>query len=607
MWELFDWLIAYSARASLLCVATLLILASLKRVSASVRSGIIFAGTLGAIILPMTVGILPPISLSSIFSEPVVESISLETMIATEEDRVALIGHEVTQEVLSDAGMVSSSSGGGTGTPLWVSLLMWLWLIGMAVFFVLLVARLCSVLRLRSQSERLPLGHPLTVEANAASAMVGYGRTPEVRVSLSVTVPSAIGLGLGTIVLPVKFGNLAPASRRAVLIHECAHLRRRDSLVQMLILFCRCIHWFNPLFLALDRAFNAEAEKACDDRVIAAGVSPEAYSETILGYFQAAGYDSTGAIWNSAASGFFPCPQLDRKLKGRKKMMLSRIRRMVDPAARRTRLGALLGWSFVGGASVSASVLGAMVFVPDYEWRYQLAERELPFSDQLVACWRMDEIRDQRTPDSGSGRLFGVVEGGTLDKQGRLDQAVYLDGDDFVDMGDRFSGLEYPITLAAWVRADDTPEAVVGSQNVVWLGGGGHSQYIYIGLNRGYPAIKSRLDGVAVKTGRERITDGQWHHLTGVFSSESHRLLYLDGELIAEDTRFAEKPPTFHLQVGRNGRKSHETSYIQGAVDDVRVYQAALDQAAVREIMKGDFSLVAARQPASSNNAASRR
>ena len=277
-------------------------------------------------------------------------------------------------------------------------------------------------------------------------------------------------------------------------------------------------------------------------------------------------------------------------------MILARIRRMVDPAARRSRLGGFLGWALVGAASVSASVLGALVFVPNYEWRYQLAERELPFADHLVACWRMDEIHGQLTPDSGSRLLFGTVGGGEIDDHGRLDRAIYMDGDDFVDMGDRFQSLEFPITLTAWVRADETGEQVFGSQNVVWLGGGRGDEYIYIGLNKGRPAIKSRSGKVAVALGRVNITDGQWHHLTGVFESESRRLLYLDGELVAEDTRFAVKPPTFHLQVGRNGRKSSETSYVKGAVDEVRVYHAALDQAAVKEIMKGDFALVAARK-----------
>ncbi|MGJ8695366.1 MAG: M56 family metallopeptidase [Verrucomicrobiaceae bacterium] len=576
-------------------MATLLILASLKRSSAAVRSGVIFAGTLGAIVLPVTVGILPPISLPSLISRPSVESIPLENVSNAGEDRAALIGHEVAPEVLHHADNDKSPVADVSGSPWWVSFLVWLWVSGGLVFLTILALRIRSVLRLRSRSQRLPVGHQLTLEANTASARMGCGRELDVRISAMVKVPSAIGLGLNTIILPVEFERMGASSRWAVLIHECAHLRRRDSLVQMMILFCRCIHWFNPLFLALDRAFNAEAEKACDDQVIGSGISPEAYSEAILGYFQAASADTSGAIWNSAASGFYPCPQLDRQLRGRKKMMLNRIRRMVDPAARRTRLGALLGWSLVGVSSVGASVLGALVFVPTYEWRYQLAERELPFADQLVACWRMDEIRDQQTPDAGPGIYSGRVEGGTLDDQGKLDRAVYLDGDDFVDMGDRFSGLDYPITLSAWVRADDTGDRVLSSQNIVWLGGGGPGHYIYIGLNRGRPSIKSRFRDVSVLTGKNSIADGQWHHLTGVFLSESHRLLYLDGDLIGEDTRYARKPPTFRIQVGRNGRKSYETSYVEGAVDDVRVYQAALDQAAVREIMKGDFSLVAAR------------
>ncbi|MDB4754324.1 M48 family metalloprotease [Akkermansiaceae bacterium] len=594
MAEILEWLGAYSFRASLLCLATLLILAALKSVSASVRSGIIFAGTLGAIILPVSVRILPPISLSGIFTEPVSESIPLEGLAPVAESRVGLVGHEVAPEVLDIAGMPQAFASQKSVSSAWVNALGWVWVLGVLISLAMLIGRIVSVVRMRSHSRLLSLNHPLVAEANAASAKVRFGKSPEVRVSEKISVPSAIGLGFKTILLPVGFEQLDRAAREAVLVHECAHLRRRDSLVQVLISLCRCLHWFNPLFLALDRTFNAEAEKACDDQVIGGGISPDAYSEIILYYYQTASAGKPGSVWNSSASGFYPCPQLDRKLHGRKKMILTRIRRMVDPAARRTGLGVVLGWVLVGTASVSASVLGALVFVPDYEWRYQLTERSLPYSDQLVACWRMDEIRSNATPDSGSRRLFGKVDGGTLDENGRLDHAIYLDGDDFVDMGDQFGGLEFPITLTAWVRADTDAESA--SQNVVWLGGGLGNQYIYIGLNRGRPAIKSRNGEMAVVLGKPNIADGEWHHLAGVFESESRRLLYLDGELVAEDTRLAIKPPTLHLQIGRNGRKNQETSYIQGAIDDVRVYSANLDEQSVREIMKGDFALVAAKE-----------
>ncbi|MGI9245016.1 MAG: M56 family metallopeptidase [Verrucomicrobiales bacterium] len=593
MEEILKWLLIYSAKASLLCLATLLILAAVKGASASMRSGIIFAGTLGAILLPVTVGVLPPISLSNFFPPAAYESVPLEGVALVDESRVALVGHEVGPDVLETAGVPASASATEARGPVWSHLIGWAWISGVIASLLLLAGRITSVVRLRSGSRRLARTHPLVMEAGAAAVVAGCKKSPEVCVSDEALIPSAIGLGLGSIILPPAFEKLEPAARRAVFIHECSHLRRRDSLVQILISVCRCLHWFNPLFLVMDRVFNAEAEKACDDRVIGSGIAPEAYSETILFYYQASTLRSPGAVWNGAASGFYPFPQLDRKLRGRKRMILSRIRRMVDPAARRTGLGAFLGWLLVGTASASASVLGALVLVPSYEWRYQLTERHLPFADQLVACWRMDEVRADTTPGSGPRQLSGSVGGGTLDRHGRLDEAIYLDGDDFVDMGDRFRDLEFPITLCAWVRADTDPKS--NSQNVVWLGGGRGDQYIYIGLNHGSPAIKSRNGKMSVVCGKEKIVDGEWHHLTGVFASESQRLLYLDGELVASDTRAAEKPPTFHLQVGRNGRKNEETSYIQGAVDDVRVYQAGLDQNSVREIMKGDFSLVAVR------------
>ena len=589
-----EWLIAYSFRASLLCFATLLLLAAFKSASASVRSGMVFAGTVGAIFLPISVGILPPISLSEIFAEPVSKSIPLEGISPVADSRVGLVGHEVAPEVLDSVGMTEASLKNESSSLNWINVLGWVWMVGVVVSLFVLAGRIIAMMRLRSGSSKLPECHPLTAEANVASVQVRFGKSPDVRISEKINVPSAIGLGLKTIMLPQGFAQLDASARKAVLIHECAHLRRRDSLVQVLISLCRCLHWFNPLFLALDRAFNAEAEKACDDQVIGSGTAPDAYSEVILHYYQTVASGNAGAVWNSSASGFYPFPQLDRKLRGRKRMIVTRVRRMVDPAARRSTLGAMTGWFLVGTASLSASVLGALVFVPDYEWRYQLAKRSLPFSDQLVACWRMDEIHGSETSDSGTRRFHGMVGGGTLDEHGRLDQAIYLDGDDFVDMGERFGGLNFPITLTAWVRADSDPTSA--SQNVVWLGGSGSDKYIYIGLNRRRPAIKSRNGEMAVVLGKPDIADGQWHHLAGVFESESRRLLYLDGKLVAEDTRFAEKPATFSLQIGRNGRKEKETSYIQGAVDDVRVYSASLDSQSIVEIMKGDFSLVAARK-----------
>ena len=98
-----------------------------------------------------------------------------------------------------------------------------------------------------------------------------------------------------------------------------------------------------------------------------------------------------------------------------------------------------------------------------------------------------------------------------------------------------------------------------------------------------------------------RIDDGKWHHIAGVFLSEGRRLLYSDGELVAEDLRFAPKPRLLNMQVGRNGRRKQAASYTRGSVDDVRVYGVALEQGDIRAIMAGDFALIAARHEVGSH------
>ena len=601
---IFEWLLVYAAKASLLCSAVLLLLFALRRFSAASRSGLIVACSMGVLLLPLVSGVLPPISLSALFNSSAVESVSLEGVAETG-GMEELIGHSVDDAVLFNAGVTSGKTS-EKFFPLWKRLSAWIWLLGIVISLIVYLSRIVSSFRLGASSMLMQESSPLMREFLAASVAVRLNRRPEIRISSKVPVPFAIGFGRNAIILPAGFGQLPAEARRAVLLHECAHLRRRDEVAQLLIAMCRCVHWFNPLFLFLDRAFNAEAEKACDDLVISAGISSSTYSETILYFCQAASKAPPASLWVGAVSGYYPSSRFDRDFRGQKRTILARIRRIVDPAAaRRTTLGAVLGWLLVGSATVSASILGAFVLVPDYEWEYQLSERALPHADNLIASWRMDQV-DRRgssipsTPDSVGGMGDGQVFGAKLHSEGRVAKAMSLDGnDDYIDMGSKFGDLQYPITLSAWVRTEGQANHI--SQNIVWLGSGESTEYVYIGLNFGKPAIKSRHGEAISKTGKMRIDDGKWHHIAGVFLSEGRRLLYSDGELVAEDLRFAPKPRLLNMQVGRNGRRKQAASYTRGSVDDVRVYGVALEQGDIRAIMAGDFALIAARHEVGSH------
>ena len=67
-----------------------------------------------------------------------------------------------------------------------------------------------------------------------------------------------------------------------MLLHELAHIRRRDCLTQMLSLIACAVYWPNPLMWIGARALRCEAEISADDAVIASGVKQSAYAGELL-------------------------------------------------------------------------------------------------------------------------------------------------------------------------------------------------------------------------------------------------------------------------------------------------------------------------------------
>lgn len=77
--------------------------------------------------------------------------------------------------------------------------------------------------------------------------------------------------------------ELSPVGCRAVLVHELAHLARRDHWVGRLLLLAGCVWWWHPFFYLIRRQLQRQAELACDARVVE--LLPDArrsYAEALL-------------------------------------------------------------------------------------------------------------------------------------------------------------------------------------------------------------------------------------------------------------------------------------------------------------------------------------
>jgi beta-lactamase regulating signal transducer with metallopeptidase domain len=114
------------------------------------------------------------------------------------------------------------------------------------------------------------------------------GRVMEVRrpVALLRSAEAAMPLTWGAlrpaILLPAEADAWTPERRTVVLMHELAHVARRDCLVQTLAEMCCAVWWFHPGAWWAARRMRVEREEACDDAVLAAGARASDYAGHLL-------------------------------------------------------------------------------------------------------------------------------------------------------------------------------------------------------------------------------------------------------------------------------------------------------------------------------------
>ncbi len=98
-----------------------------------------------------------------------------------------------------------------------------------------------------------------------------------------LAVPSAIGFFKPMIVIPEwALRELSTDEFHAILLHEFAHLRRRDDWTNLLQKAMRALFVFHPAVWWIDRQLSLEREMACDDHVLAETGNPRGYAKCLV-------------------------------------------------------------------------------------------------------------------------------------------------------------------------------------------------------------------------------------------------------------------------------------------------------------------------------------
>jgi bla regulator protein BlaR1 len=164
----------------------------------------------------------------------------------------------------------------------WLSLLAWMWVSG-TVAIVAIVAyrtwRFCNVLTAATETG-------VNIRQTVAQLAKDIGiEPPAVRLVSAAISPMIWALnGRAQLLLPATLTEqLSPSELRTLLVHELAHIRRKDHWVRWIEVVALAVCWWHPLTWLARRRIEELEEECCDAWVLAtlAGAAPT-YARALL-------------------------------------------------------------------------------------------------------------------------------------------------------------------------------------------------------------------------------------------------------------------------------------------------------------------------------------
>ena len=132
------------------------------------------------------------------------------------------------------------------------------------------------------------------------AAYLGINKEVKVYFSDLVKSPLTIGFFKPLILVPVaSINHLTADQLEAILLHELAHIKRADYLINIVQSVIEIILFFNPFVQLLGKTIKNERENSCDDWVLQFQYNPAMYAEALLRI----AYVQTGNVFAMNATG----------------------------------------------------------------------------------------------------------------------------------------------------------------------------------------------------------------------------------------------------------------------------------------------------------------
>ncbi len=223
-----------------------------------------------------------------------------------------------------------------------VDILPGVWLVGSPLTFVYMAAGLWGAERLRRRSQPVS-DDALSALCDRLADALGVSSHVAVGVCDRVAAPLVLGIARPLIVLPSALvTGWSPQQVELALLHELAHVRRWDNLVNLLQRVAESALFFHPAVWVLSGWVRREREHCCDQIVV---------------QHTGRAFDYAGVLYQLADATAAPVAQASCMAENH---LVDRIRRILTPDDRTMKLSrAALG--FAAGLLLLPTLLGILV------------------------------------------------------------------------------------------------------------------------------------------------------------------------------------------------------------------------------------------------------
>ncbi|WP_276135154.1 M56 family metallopeptidase [Polluticoccus soli] len=156
-----------------------------------------------------------------------------------------------------------------------------IYFIGVAALFARLIYNIAGIRSLTTQKVQAPTAEWLTL-LESCMQQLGIARQVRLLFSEKITVPMITGTIKPVILVPLAMiTRLDTYQAEAILIHELAHIRRYDYLVNIVQTIVETILFFNPFVWGVSNIIHREREHCCDDVVLDHTQWPLSYAHAL--------------------------------------------------------------------------------------------------------------------------------------------------------------------------------------------------------------------------------------------------------------------------------------------------------------------------------------